>query len=36
MGSVIKLLTPSPEYTDEHNAWLRDHAADHPPTACSP
>ena len=23
LGSVIKLLTPSPEYTDEHNAWLR-------------
>ena len=23
MGSVIQLLTPSPEYTDEHNAWLR-------------
>ena len=23
LGSVIKLLTPSPEYTDEHNEWLR-------------
>lgn len=23
LGSVIKLLTPSPEYTDEYNAWLR-------------
>ncbi|MCC6263155.1 MAG: hypothetical protein IT169_06220 [Bryobacterales bacterium] len=23
LGSVIKLLTPSPEYTDAHNAWLR-------------
>jgi len=23
LGSVIKLLTPSAEYTDEHNAWLR-------------
>jgi len=23
MGSVIQLLTPSPEYTDEHNTWLR-------------
>ncbi len=23
LGSVIKLMTPSPEYTDEHNAWLR-------------
>jgi len=23
LGSVIKLLTPSPEYTDEHNAWLK-------------
>ena len=23
LGSVIKLLTPSDEYTDEHNAWLR-------------
>lgn len=22
LGSVIKLLTPSPEYTDEHNAWI--------------
>jgi hypothetical protein len=22
LGSVIKLLTPSPEYTDEHNAWV--------------
>jgi hypothetical protein len=22
LGSVIKLLTPSAEYTDEHNAWL--------------
>ena len=22
LGSVIQLLTPSPEYTDEHNAWL--------------
>ncbi len=24
LGSVIKLLTPSTEYTDEYNAWLRD------------
>ncbi len=24
MGSVIHLFTPSPEYTDEHNAWIRD------------
>ena len=23
LGSVIQLLTPSPEYTDEHNRWLR-------------
>jgi phosphoenolpyruvate carboxykinase (diphosphate) len=23
MGSVIHLFTPSPEYRDEHNAWLR-------------
>ena len=23
LGSVIKLLTASPEYTDEHNAWIR-------------
>jgi hypothetical protein len=23
MGSVIQLMTPSPEHTDEHNAWLR-------------
>lgn len=23
LGSVIKLLTPSPEYTDEYNAWLK-------------
>ncbi len=23
LGSVIKLLTPSREYTDEHNRWLR-------------
>ena len=22
LGSVIKLLTPSPQYTDEYNAWL--------------
>ncbi|HRK62420.1 MAG TPA: hypothetical protein PLY88_07735 [Candidatus Omnitrophota bacterium] len=22
LGSVIKLLSPSPEYTDEYNAWL--------------
>lgn len=22
LGSVIKLMTPSPEYTDEHNRWL--------------
>jgi phosphoenolpyruvate carboxykinase (diphosphate) len=22
LGSVIKLMTPSPEYTDEHNTWL--------------
>jgi hypothetical protein len=24
LGSVVKLLTPSPDYTDEHNAWLRE------------
>ena len=24
LGSVIKLLTPSPEYNDEYNAWLED------------
>ena len=23
MGSVVKLLTPSPLYTDEYNAWLK-------------
>ena len=23
LGSVIQLMTPSPEYTDEHNAWLQ-------------
>jgi hypothetical protein len=23
LGSVIQLLTPSPEYTDEYNEWLR-------------
>ncbi len=23
LGSVVKLLTPSPEYTDEYNEWLR-------------
>jgi len=23
LGSVIKLLTPSPEYTDEYNGWIR-------------
>ncbi|MCU1338438.1 MAG: hypothetical protein JWO19_4019 [Bryobacterales bacterium] len=23
LGSVIQLLTPSPEYTDEYNQWLR-------------
>ena len=23
LGSVIKLLTPSEDYTEEHNAWLR-------------
>jgi phosphoenolpyruvate carboxykinase (diphosphate) len=22
LGSVIKLMTPSPEYTDDHNQWL--------------
>jgi len=22
MGSVIQLFTPSPEYTQEHNAWI--------------
>src|SRR4029079_5106169 len=22
LGSLIKLLTPSPDYTDEYNAWL--------------
>jgi phosphoenolpyruvate carboxykinase (diphosphate) len=24
LGSAIKLLTPSPDYTDEYNAWLRE------------
>ncbi len=24
LGSVIQLLTPSPEYTDEHNQWVRE------------
>ncbi len=24
LGSVIKLLTPAPEYTSEHNAWVMD------------
>jgi len=24
LGSVIKLLTPSPDYTDSYNEWLRD------------
>jgi phosphoenolpyruvate carboxykinase (diphosphate) len=24
LGSVIKLLTPSPDYTDAHNAWVRE------------
>jgi hypothetical protein len=24
LGSVIKLLTPSADYTDEHNEWLRE------------
>lgn len=24
LGSVIKLLTPSPDYKDEYNEWLRD------------
>ncbi len=24
LGSVIKLLTPSPEYTDKYNQWLRE------------
>jgi hypothetical protein len=24
LGSVIQLLTPSPEYTDEYNQWLRE------------
>jgi len=24
LGSVIKLLTPAPEYTDEYNDWLRE------------
>ncbi len=23
LGSVIQLLTPSPEYTDQHNEWVR-------------
>jgi hypothetical protein len=23
LGSVIQLLTPRPDYTDEHNAWVR-------------
>ena len=32
LGSVIQLLTPSPEYTEEHNEWVRALAADHPPT----
>ena len=33
LGSVIQLLTPSAEYTDEHNEWLRAIAADRAP-AC--
>ena len=24
LGSVIKLLTPAPEYTDAHNTWVRE------------
>jgi hypothetical protein len=24
IGSVVKLLTPSPDYTDEHNTWVRE------------
>jgi hypothetical protein len=24
LGSVIQLMTPSPEHTDEHNAWVRE------------
>jgi hypothetical protein len=24
LGSVIQLLTPSPEYTDQHNEWVRE------------
>jgi hypothetical protein len=24
LGSVIQLMTPSPEYTGQHNAWLRE------------
>jgi len=24
LGSVIQLMTPSPEYTDEHNTWVRE------------
>ena len=26
LGSVIKLFTPSAEFTDEYNAWLADYA----------
>ena len=33
LGSVIQLLTPSPEYTDEHNEWLRQLPPDHAPAA---
>ena len=24
LGSVIQLMTPSPDYTEEHNAWVRE------------
>ena len=31
LGSVIKLMTPSQEYTDEHNDWVATSPANHPP-----
>ena len=33
LGSVIKLMTPSPEYTDEHNEWLSNDLAHRAPAA---
>ena len=35
LGSVIKLLTPSPEYTTEYNAWFARLSADHAPLVCT-